>query len=109
MSSGSDQPESRHFGETDQRGWLAAIVDAADDAIVSKDLTGTIITWNRAAERIFGYSASEMIGRPVATLLPPDRLHEEADILARVSAGERIQQFETVRRRKDGTTVEISL
>lgn len=91
------------------QGWLAAVVDAADDAIISRDLAGIIVSWNRGAERIFGYSAAEMVGRSISSLLPTDRLREEAEILERIKAGERIEQYETVRRRKDGTTVEVSL
>jgi PAS domain S-box-containing protein len=88
---------------------LAAIVEFSDDAIVSKDLNGTITSWNRGAEKLFGYSAEEIIGQPVMRLLPPDRYNEEPDILDRIRKGERIAHYETVRRRKDGTSVEISL
>jgi PAS domain S-box-containing protein len=89
---------------------LSAIVDSSDDAIISKDLQGIITSWNRSAERIFGYTAAEAIGQHVATLLiPPDRLDEEPKILARLGRGERVDHFETVRRRKDGTLLDISL
>ena len=88
---------------------LAAIVDSSDDAIISKDLDGIIMSWNGAAKRIFGYDADEVIGMPVTILMPPDRLNEELGILARIRAGERIDHYETVRRRKDGTLVDISL
>ncbi|MBS7697680.1 MULTISPECIES: PAS domain S-box protein [unclassified Chelatococcus] len=87
----------------------AAIVESSDDAILAKDLDGTIISWNRGAERLFGYTAHETIGRPVLMLIPLDRQDEEPRILARIRAGERIDHFETVRRRKDGSLVEISL
>jgi PAS domain S-box-containing protein len=88
---------------------LASIVDSSDDAIVSKNLDGTVTSWNRAAERLFGYTAEEMIGRPISILAPPDRPNEMAAILRRLSAGERIDHFETQRRRKDGSIVHISL
>lgn len=93
--------------EADQ--WLAAIVESSDDAILSKDLQGIITSWNRGAERLFGYSADEVIGRPINILIPADRQDEEPRILERLRRGERIDHFETVRQRKDGTRVEISL
>jgi PAS domain S-box-containing protein len=88
---------------------LASIVESSDDAIVSKDLDGIITTWNRGAERLFGYSAEEAIGRPILMLIPPDRVDEEPGILARIRSGERIDHYETVRRRKDGGMIDISL
>jgi PAS domain S-box-containing protein len=88
---------------------LAAVVESSDDAIVSKDLDGIIATFNRGAERLFGYKAEEVVGRPVTILIPPDRQHEEPDILARIRRGESVEHYETVRRRKDGTLVDISL
>ncbi len=88
---------------------LASIVESSDDAIVSKDLNGVIATWNNAAERLFGYAAAEVIGKSITILIPEERHHEERDILARVARGERIDHFETVRRRKDGTLIDISL
>ena len=88
---------------------LEAVVDSSDDAIISKDLNGIITSWNKSAERLFGYSADEVIGESVTILIPPERLHEETMILDRLRRGERIQHFETLRRRKDGTMVEISL
>jgi PAS domain S-box-containing protein len=93
--------------ETAQR--LAAIVESSDDAILAKDLNGTIIAWNSGAERLFGYTADEAVGKPVAMLIPLDRPNEEPNILARVRAGERIDHYETIRRRKDGSLIEISL
>jgi PAS domain S-box-containing protein len=87
----------------------SAIVESSNDAIVAKDLHGTIIAWNRAAERLFGYTAEEAIGRPITMLIPQDRLDEEPSILARIRLGERIEHYETTRQRKDGTRVEISL
>jgi PAS domain S-box-containing protein len=88
---------------------LAAIVDSADDAIVSKDLNATIMSWNAAAERIFGYTAEEAVGRPITMLLPPERRHEENTILATLRRGERIAHFETVRVRKDGRRINVSI
>ena len=88
---------------------LAAIVESSYDAIISKTLDGIVLTWNKAAERIFGYTASEMIGKPIAVLVPPDRPDEEPQILARLSRGERIEQLETVRLRKDGTRIDVSV
>jgi PAS domain S-box-containing protein len=89
---------------------LAAIVASSDDAIVSKDLNGTVTSWNRGAEAMFGYVAEEAIGRPLAELIIPSELAaEETEILRRVAAGERVDHFETERRRKDGSTVEVSV
>jgi PAS domain S-box-containing protein len=88
---------------------LAAIVDSSDDAIISKDLNGAITSWNKSAERLFGYAADEAIGQSITILIPADRLDEEAEILRRLRSGERIDHFETIRRRKDGTPREISL
>ncbi|URK89223.1 PAS domain S-box protein (plasmid) [Rhizobium sp. RCAM05350] len=88
---------------------IAAIVESSDDAIVAKDLDGVIINWNRGAERLFGYTAAEAIGKPVAMLIPLDRHNEEPDILSRIRRGERIDHYETIRRRKDGSLIEISL
>src|SRR5215472_13080815 len=89
---------------------LSAIVDSSDDAIISKDLDGVITSWNKSAERVFGYTAEEAVGQTVAALLiPPDRQEEEADILQRLRTGERVDHFETVRRRKDGSMIDISL
>jgi PAS domain S-box-containing protein len=88
---------------------LAAIVESSDDAIVSKDLNGIIATWNPGAERLFGYTAEEIIGKPVTILIPSDRYDEEPAILERLRQGERVDHFETVRQRKDGSLVDISL
>ena len=89
---------------------LSAIVESSDDAIISKDLNGVITSWNKSAERLFGYTADEAIGHTVAALLiPEDRQEEEPDILARLRRGERVDHFETVRRRKDGSLIDISL
>jgi PAS domain S-box-containing protein len=88
---------------------LASIVDSSDDAIVTKDLDGIITSWNRGAERLFGYTADEAIGEPVTMLIPADRQDEEPVILARIRNGERIEHYEAIRKRKNGTLVPISL
>ena len=88
---------------------LAAIVESAEDAIVSKDLDGIIQSWNQGAERIFGYTAEEAIGRSIVIVIPDDRLDEEAEVLGRIRAGLAVEHFETVRRRKDGSPIDISL
>jgi PAS domain S-box-containing protein len=88
---------------------LAAIVESSDDAIVSKDLNGIIASWNAGAEQLFGYKAEEAIGKPILMLIPTGRHNEEPEILARIRRGERIDHYETIRRRKDGSLVEISL
>ena len=88
---------------------LGAIVDSSDDAIISKDLNGVITSWNQGAERLFGYTADEAVGRPITILIPRDRLDEEPTILARLRRGERVDHFETIRQRKDGTRLHISL
>jgi PAS domain S-box-containing protein len=88
---------------------LAAIVESSDDAILSKNLDGIILTWNKGAERIFGYAPDEVIGKSITILIPPGRLDEEPQILAQLRRGERIDHFETVRRRKDGTLLDISV
>ena len=90
-------------------GLLAAIIDSSEDAIISKTLQGVITSWNGAAERLFGYTAQEAIGQPITMLIPLDRRDEETRILARLGKGERIDHFDTVRVRKDGTKLEISL
>jgi PAS domain S-box-containing protein len=91
------------------RALLAAIVESSNDAIVSKRLDGTITSWNEAAERLFGYTAAEILGKRVTVLFPPERLAEEEELLARITAGERVAHYETVRRRKDGTDVDVSV
>jgi PAS domain S-box-containing protein len=86
---------------------LAAIVESSDDAILTNDIDGIITSWNGAAQRIFGYAAEEIIGKPITLLIPADRQHEEAGILERVKRGERIQPYDTVRQRKSGSLVDI--
>jgi PAS domain S-box-containing protein len=88
---------------------LAAIVESSIDAIVGKDLDGTVISWNRSAEQLYGYPAAEMIGQPVTRLIPIDRLHEEQDVLCRVRAGMRVEPFETVRICKDGKRIDVAI
>ena len=88
---------------------LATVAETSEDAIITKDLNGIITSWNKAAERIFGYPADEVIGKPVSVLIPPDRPDEEPTILERLRKGQRIEHYETVRRRKDGTLIDISL
>lgn len=88
---------------------LSAIVQSSDDAIVSKDLNGIVTSWNPAAVRIFGWEADEVIGRSIKLIIPEDRHHEEDEVLARVRSGQRVDHYETIRVRKDGSTVDISL
>ena len=88
---------------------LAAIVESSDDAIVGKDLNGVVTNWNKAAERIFGYTAEEMIGRSITTIIPPDLMGDEPIILGKIRGGERVEHFETVRVRKDGQRIHVSL
>lgn len=88
---------------------LAAIVHSSDDAIVSKDLNGIISSWNKAAERLFGYTAQEAVGQPITMIIPTERIDEEALILGKIRRGEPLEHFETVRRRKDGSLVELSI
>jgi PAS domain S-box-containing protein len=96
--------------ESEQRfRWLASIVESSDDAIVSKNLDGIITSWNRGAERTFGYSAEEAIGQPITIIIPQDRRDEERAILTRIRRGERIDQFETVRQHKHGSLLVVSL
>jgi PAS domain S-box-containing protein len=102
-----DISERKRSEEFEQR--LASIVEFSDDAIVSKDLDGIIKTWNLGAELLFGYTAEEVIGKSITLLIPMDRRDEECDILSRLRRGERIDHYETVRRRKDGSLVEVSL
>jgi PAS domain S-box-containing protein len=88
---------------------LAAIIESSEDAIVSKDLSGIITSWNQGAERLFGYTADEAVGQPITMLFPPDRLAEEDMVLGRLRRGERVDHFDTVRHHKDGTLVDVSL
>jgi len=99
--------EEERRAESDRQ--LAQIVESSDDAIISKTLDGIVQTWNAGAERIFGYTASEMVGRSIFAIVPPERHQEEQDILARINAGESIHHYETTRIRKDGQEIAISL
>jgi PAS domain S-box-containing protein len=94
--------------ETDARRF-AAIVESSDDAIISKSLDGTITSWNRAAERMFGYTADEIVGKPISMLMPPERNDDMESILGRVRRGERVEHYETVRLTKDGQRIDVSL
>jgi PAS domain S-box-containing protein len=91
------------------RAHMVAIISSSDDAIVSKDLNGIIRSWNAGAERVFGYVASEIIGHSILTIIPEDRHDEEAQILERLKRGERVDHFQTVRVRKDGKPIDISV
>ncbi len=102
-----DVTERRRLDE--ESGHLGTIVQSSEDAIVSKTLEGTILTWNTGAERIYGYSAAEAIGQPMALVLPEDRTEEEPEILRRIRRGEQVAHFETVRRRKTGELIDVSL
>jgi PAS domain S-box-containing protein len=102
------------LGASNRRGFearskLAAIVESSDDAVISKNLDGVITSWNRGAERMFGYTAAEAVGQNITLIIPPAQRNEEIEILARLRRGERTDHFETVRKRKDGTLVNISV
>ena len=103
-----EQADDRKRAERAQA-YLAAIIDSADDAIVAKDLDGIIQSWNAGAERVFGFTAAEIVGTPVRLLIPADRQSEEDAILAKLRRGERVDHFETIRRRKDGSLIQVSL
>jgi PAS domain S-box-containing protein len=95
--------------QTAERERLAAIAESSDDAIISQDLSGVIASWNLAAERMFGYSGSEMVGKPMTVIIPPDRMDEDSRILAQIIRGEIVDHFETVRIGKDGTSIDVSV
>ncbi len=101
-----DQTEAR---KAERRLRLAAIVESSGDAIIGKTLDGVITSWNEGAHRIFGYTSDEAVGKPISILIPPDRQHEEVEILRTLGRGERVEQFETVRTRKDGSEIHVSL
>src|SRR5262249_15288780 len=88
---------------------LASIVETTDDGIIGKDLNGIVTSWNAAAERLYGYTAQEMVGKPTSILVPPDRPDEEAELLERLNRGERVDHYETVRIANDGRQVQVSL
>jgi PAS domain S-box-containing protein len=102
-----DITERKRAEEVRQR--LAAVVESSDDGIISKTLEGSINAWNRGAEKVFGYKASEAIGKPMLMLMPPDRIDEESDILTRIGRGESVEHFETVRVRNDGRRIDVSI
>jgi PAS domain S-box-containing protein len=102
-----DVTERRRAADIQRR--LAAIVESSDDAIVGKSLDGLITSWNEGAERLYGYAADEIIGRPFSVLIPPDRPKEVAATVARLRRGERAEHFETVRRRKDGRLIDVAV
>jgi PAS domain S-box-containing protein len=103
----NEKMQRRPGEEVAQR--LAAIVQSSEDAIVGKDLNGIITNWNGSAERLFGYTAEAAIGKPITILIPEERLQEEAEIVRRLRSGHHVEHFETVRRRKNGTPIEISV
>jgi PAS domain S-box-containing protein len=106
----NDISERKRFEAAERdRLFLASIVSSADDAIVSKDLDGIVTSWNKAAESLFGYTAEDMIGTPIEILIPPDHPDEEPQILERIRRGERIEHYETRRRRKDGRIIDVSV
>ncbi len=107
LESNRDITEVKRAEETQNR--LAAIVESSDDAIISKKLSGVIISWNNSAERMFGFTAAEAIGKHITLIIPPDRLTEEDDILSRLRRGERIDHFQTMRQRKDGRLINVSV
>jgi PAS domain S-box-containing protein len=100
----TDRKQSEHIAQR-----LVSVVESSEDAIISKDLNGVIVSWNQGAEHLFGYSAEEAIGKSILILIPPDRQHEEMTILERIRSGKPVKHYETVRRRKNGTLVDISL
>lgn len=108
VSRGNPAPRE-HPVQIEAQAQLAAIVEYSDDAIVSKSLDGIIQSWNAGARRIFGWTTEEAVGKPITLIIPPDRLDEEPQILARLRAGERVDHFETVRITKDGRRVHVSV
>ncbi len=103
------QPPQPITASQDALRYLAAVIESSDDAIITKDLNGIITTWNGSAQRLFGYTSDEIVGKPVSTLIPADRQDEEPAILQRLRRGERVDHYETVRKRKDGSLIDISL
>src|SRR5262249_50233255 len=94
----TDRKQSEHVAQR-----LVSVVQSSEDAIISKDLNGVIVSWNQGAENLFGYSAEEVIGEPISLLIPPDRQHEEVTILERIRSGHPVKHYETVRCRKNGS------
>ena len=111
---GEPVPDTRKTGGVsplakNAQAYLAAIIESSDDAIISKDLNGVIMSWNASAERIFGFSAQEAIGRHISIIIPEDRLDEENEIISKIRKGERVEHFQTVRRKKDASCLDISV
>ncbi len=109
LDSAGDQPVLPQLRDDAIDAWLAAIVEGSDDAVIGKSLDGQVVSWNQGAERIYGYTAEEAIGRAISFLVPPGHEDEIVAILTRVRAGERVAHFETIRRRKDGTVIDVSI
>jgi PAS domain S-box-containing protein len=107
MDMSAHRPPRRASGLAEGR--LAAIINSSDDAIISKDLAGRIVSWNPAAERLYGYKASEILGKSIFTLIPEDLKREEEEILERIKRGERVEHYETCRLRADGSRIEVSI
>ena len=105
----ASRPRSLAPREPEVNGWLASIVESSESAIIGETLDGTIVAWNKGAEIMYGYTAAEAIGKPIAMLAPPDRADEITDILQRIARGERVSHFETTRVRRNGSPVDISL
>src|SRR6185503_15252602 len=97
------------LNDMQRKAMLAAIIDSSEDAIISKDLNGVITSWNQSAERIFGYTEEEVVGKHISILIPEDRLSEEDMIISNLRAGKRIDHFETIRQTKSGKKLPISL
>ncbi len=109
MSSASASPDSRANAQAINESLLASIVASSEDAIISKTLDGLVTSWNRGAEQIFGYTAAEMVGQPITRLFPVERFGEESAILDRLCRGETVKHFDTVRKRKDGALIDVSV
>lgn len=105
LAAAVERKERRHVAELAAR--MAAIVEGTSDAIFSRDMAGTILTWNSAAETMYGYTAAEAIGKPLSIIVPPDRINELVDILEKLKRGQRIEGMETIRVRKDGGTIDV--
>src|SRR5258708_6128031 len=105
----TSDPNNERDASSNAQGYLAAIVESSDDAIIAKNLDGTVQACNAAAERLFGYTSAELIGQSVRILIPPYRQDEEDEILAKIRRGERVEHFETVRQSKDGRPIDVSL
>src|ERR1700690_3679919 len=109
MEQSDEQTDNRDRAAMQTRLRLSAIVESSDDAIIGKDINGIITDWNNGAERLFGYSADEMIGKSISILMPSDLADDFVEIMRKIQAGETIKHFDTVRLKKDGTRVQVSL